>query len=153
MAKNKLTVNFKGFEEMFENLDRLNADTKKITTEALEKSFEAVTPGIQEAIAPHRASGNTEKSLVTTPEVQWEGMRGSVEVGFDISNGGMPSIYLMYGTPRHFGANQYGKHGTKVNGINADKKLYNAIYGTSTKSKVKKIQKEVFEKALREAMQ
>lgn len=152
MSRNKLTIDFKGFKEVFEKLDKLNADTKKITEEALEKSFEAVTPGIQAAIKPHHDSGQTEDSLVTSPQIKWNGTQGSVEVGFNIQNGGMPSIFLMYGTPKHTGANQYGKNGKTVKGVDQDMTLYNSIYGTSTKSKVKKIQKEIFEKALKEAM-
>ncbi len=152
MAKNKMKFGFKGFEEVFEKLDRLNADMKKITEEALEKSFEAVTPGIQAAIEPHHDSGQTEKSLVTTPEIKWDGTRGNVKVGFNIENGGLPSVFLMYGTPRHTAANQYGKSGKTVSGVPQDTTLYNAIYGTTTKNKVKKIQKEIFEKALKEAM-
>lgn len=152
MARNKLTVDFKGFKEIYEKLDKLNADTKKITEEALEKSFEAVTPGVQAAIAPHSDTGRTEDSLVKSAEIKWSGTVGSVEVGFDIENGGLPSIFLMYGTPKHMGANQYGKHGKKVSGTDQDANLYNAIYGTSTKSKVRKTQKEIFDKALKEAM-
>ena len=151
MAKNKMTVDFKGFAEMMERLDNLNADTKSITGEALEKSFEVVTPGIQAAIAPHRDTGETEKSLVTSPEVKWSGSVGSVEVGFDIENGGLPSIFLMYGTPRHAVGNQYGKSGS-MRGTPQDTKLYESIYGSSTKNKVRKIQKEIFDKALKEAM-
>lgn len=151
MAKNKLTVDFKGFKEVYAQLDKLNADTKKITEEALEKSFEAVTPGIQAAIAPHHDTGDTEKSLVTSAEVKWQGTVGSVEVGFDIEHGGLPSVFLMYGTPKHAAANQYGKSGS-VSGVTADKNLYESIYGRSTKNKVKKIQADIFNKALKEAM-
>lgn len=151
MAKNKLTVDFKGFKEMFEKLDRLNADTRKITEEALKKSFETVTPGIQAAIKPHKLTGETEGSLTKNANVKWEGQVGSVEVGFDIKNGGLPSIFLMYGTPRHAVGNQYGRSGS-MRGTPQDMTLYNSIYGTSTKNKVRKVQKEIFDKALKEAM-
>ena len=46
MARNRLRMQTKGFEEMFEKLDKANADVKKITEEALKKSFDAVTPVI-----------------------------------------------------------------------------------------------------------
>ena len=151
MARNKLTVDFKGFKEVFEKLDRLDADTKKFTEEALEKSFETVTPGIQAAIKPHRRTGQTENSLVKSPNVKWQGDVGSVDVGFDIQNGGLASIYLMYGTPRHAAGNQYGRSGSHP-GTAQDMTLYNSIYGTSVKNKVRKVQKEIFDKALREAL-
>lgn len=150
MARNKLTIDFKGFKEYYEQLDKLRLDTKKITEEALKKSFEEVTPGIQSAISAHRRTGETASSLVKNADVKWNGDVGSVDVGFDISDGGLPSIFLMYGTPRHMVSNQYGKHGHTVGGVPQDMTLYNSIYGTSTKNRVRKVQKEVFDKALSE---
>lgn len=148
MAKNKLTIDFKGFEEYYEKLDKLQQNTRSITEEALEKSFKEITPGIEAAIRSHRDTGKTEGSLVKDVNVEWSGTVGSVDVGFNIENGGLPSIFLMYGTPKHVGANQYGKHGKNVNGIPQDMPLYNSIYGTSTRNKVRKVQQEVFDKAL-----
>lgn len=95
-SKNKLKLQFNGFNDMFAKLDKLGADTKKIASDALEESFNAVTPGILAAIKPHKDTGKTEESLVTTPEVVWEGTRAYVEVGFDLDKGGLPSIFLMY---------------------------------------------------------
>lgn len=62
MARNRLTVSFKGFEEMFEKLDKAGANVEKTTEEALKESFNIVTPGIKGAIAPHstKYSGATE---------------------------------------------------------------------------------------------
>lgn len=152
--KNRLSIDFKGFQEYYEKLDRMGTDIKKVTEEALEKSFRTVTPGIQAAIAPHsvRFTGATEDSLVKEPNVKWDGNTGSVKVGFDITNGGLPSIFLMYGTPRHGVENQYGKASGSHPGMAVDQTLYNSIYGTSTKNKVRKVQKEVFDKALQEAL-
>lgn len=152
MSRNKLTIDFKGFQEFYEKLDKLNADTRKITEEALEKSFREVTPGIQAAISSHKRTGQTEDSLVKEPNVKWSGTVGSVEVGFDIEHGGLASIFLMYGTPRHGVGNQYGKASGSHPGTAADQTLYNSIYGTSTKNKVRKVQKEVFDKSLQEAL-
>lgn len=152
MRKNKLTIDFKGFKEYYEKLDRLNADTKKITEEALEKSFRAVVPGIQAAIGTHERTGNTEDSLVKEPNVKWSGTVGSVAVGFDIKHGGLASIFLMYGTPRHGVGNQYGRANGSHPGTAEDQILYDSIYGTSTKNKVRKVQKEIFDKALQEAL-
>lgn len=132
MGRNKLTINFDGFAEMYEKLDRLNADTKKITEEALKESFNYVTPKVEAAIAPHKLTGATQGSLKKNAEVEWSGSRASAEVGFDIKNGGLPSVFLMYGTPK----------------MSPDRKLYNAFYGTATKKKVKEIQEKVFNKAL-----
>lgn len=149
MSRNRLTIDFKGFEEYYEKFDKLNMNTRKITEEALKKSFEVVTPGIQSAISRHRETGETEGSLVKTAKVEWQGTTANVKVGFDISNGGLPSIFLMYGTPKHMGANQYGKT-SAVSGVAVDSNLYNSIYGSATRNKVRKAQQQVFDEALHE---
>ena len=134
--RNKLTIDFKGFEEYMEKLDKLGADTKKITDKALQKSYDAVTPEIETAINPHKLTGATEKSLAKNEKVEWEGTTAYIKVGFNISNGGLASIFLMYGTPK----------------ITPDRKLYNSVYGTKTKNKVRKIQEEVFHEELKKVM-
>ena len=148
-SKNKLKLQFNGFNDMFEKLDKLGADTKKIASDALEESFNAVTPGILAAIKPHKDPGKTEESLVTTPEVVWEGTRAYVEVGFDLDKGGLPSIFLMYGTPKHAVKNQYGATGKSANGITKDEVLFESVYGSSTLSKVRRVQKKVFTAAMK----
>lgn len=148
-SKNKLKLQFNGFNDMFAKLDKLGADTKKIASDALEESFNAVTPGILSAIKPHKDTGKTEEALVTTPEVVWEGTRAYVEVGFDLDKGGLPSIFLMYGTPKHPVKNQYGATGKSANGITKDEVLFESVYGSSTLSKVRRVQKKVFTEAMK----
>lgn len=148
-SKNKLKLQFNGFNDMFAKLDKLGADTKKIASDALEESFNSVTPGILAAIKPHKDTGKTEESLVTTPEVVWEGTRAYVEVGFDLDKGGLPSIFLMYGTPKHAVKNQYGATGKSANGITKDEVLFESVYGSSTLSKVRRVQKKVFTAAMK----
>ena len=136
MAKNKMTIDFKGFQEMFEKLDRLEADTKRISEKALQKSYDIVTPAIDQAIKPHYLTGQTEKSLAKNEKVEWEGMTAYIRVGFNIRQGGLASIFLMYGTPR----------------MSPDRKLYNSIYGTSIKKKVRQIQEEIFKEELKKVL-
>lgn len=135
-GKNKLTINFTGFREYMEKLERLGSDTKALTEKALKESFDTVTPGIEAAIKSHKFTGDTEASLVKNANVKWAGTQASVEVGFDIPHGGLPSVFLMYGTPR----------------MKPDMNLYNSIYGSATKSKVRKAQQAVFEEEMRRVM-
>lgn len=138
MAKNRLTIDFQGFEEMYAKLDKLQAGTKEITEKALEAAFDEITPKVDQAMAPHdiKYSHDTRKSLVKTKKVVWNGSVAYVNIGFDISNGGLASIFLMYGTPR----------------MSPDRKLYNAIYGGSTKKKVREIQSKIFNEELKKVM-
>jgi hypothetical protein len=55
-----------------------------------------------------------------------------VSVGFDISHGGLPTIFMMYGTPSYM-KNQL---------------LYDAIYGDQTIGEVRRVQKEIFNEAM-----
>lgn len=151
-AKNKLELNFEGFEDVLKQLRKLEADVKSIAEKALEESFKTVTPGIEQAIAAHKRTGATAASLVKEPKVEWAGDVASVPIGFDIKGGGMASIFLMYGSPRHAAGNQYGRSRQNP-GFPADKTLYNAIYGTKIKKQVEKVQEEIFQSELRRRMQ
>lgn len=134
--KNKITLQFKGFEEYAERLDKLGGDLKATTEKALQKSYDVVTPKLKDAIRKHHRSGLTENSLKTDSKVKWNGTFASIDVGFKISDGGFPSIFLMYGTPR----------------MKKDQKLYNSIYGSKTKKEIAEIQEEIFAEEIRKIM-
>ena len=87
-----------------------------------------------------------------TENVSWEGTKAIIPVGFKISQGGLASVFLMYGTPRHAPANQYGSANGTHPGMPADKKLYNAIYGNAVHRKIAEKQKEIFEKEIKKVM-
>lgn len=132
---NKTQIEFDGFEEVIRRLSQLEGDVKKVTGEALKKSNRYVRQNIGAAMQKHNRTYETIRSLVSNPEVRWAGTTGSIDVGFDLSSGGLPSIFLMYGTPR----------------VQKDQALYNAIYGKKTRDKVKKIQETMFYDAIRKA--
>ena len=124
----KLRLEFAGFEEMAERLDKLGGDLKKTTEKALIETHKLLTPKVEEAFKRHdvKYSHDTMKSLKKDPKVEWNGSTAEIGVGFKISEGGFPSIFIMYGTPR----------------MQPDKKVYNAIYGN--KKKVKDLQEGIF---------
>ena len=124
----KLRLEFAGFEEMAERLDKLGGDLKKTTEKALIETHKLLTPKVEEAFKRHdvKYSHSTMKSLKKDPKVEWNGSTAEIGVGFKISDGGFPSIFIMYGTPR----------------MQPDKKLYNSIYGN--KKKVKELQEGIF---------
>ena len=124
----KLRLEFAGFEEMAERLDKLGGDLKKTTEKALIETHKLLTPKVEEAFRKHdvKYSHSTMKSLKKDSKVEWNGSTAEIGVGFKISEGGFPSIFIMYGTPR----------------MQPDKKLYNSIYGN--KKKVKELQEGIF---------
>jgi len=137
----KIGLEFAGFNEVLKKLNSLEADTKKIAEEALTKTHEIVTEKAEKAVTKSNlpaggkySSGDTQKSIKRDPQITWNGTEGSVAVGFDIKRGGLPSIFMMYGSPRYM----------KVQAV------YDAFYGSQTEGEVLNAQKEIFYKALGE---
>lgn len=138
-SSTKMDLNFDEFEVYRKKLAELSGGetVEKAMTGALKETQQIVAQEVGAAMTPHNKSGNTSRSILLNGDVEWSGGFGKVSVGFDINAGGLPSIFLMYGTKR---------------GIEADKNLYNAVFGAATRKKVQDAQKRAFEKALGEVM-
>lgn len=128
----KMTITFDGFNDLAEILDKCDGNLKSATTECLEKTNKHIAPKLHDAMKIHRKTGKTEGSILDDSKVEWSGSVASIDVGFDINNGGLPSIFLMYGTPK----------------MQKDVKLFNAIKGTKTKKEIEELQKEIMNKAI-----
>jgi hypothetical protein len=134
MAKKnkKFGIEFSGFEELAADYDKLGGDLKKIVEKCLEVAPKTINPEIKKDMERHRRSGRTERSIVENPKVEWQGNIARIPVGFDISKGGLPSIFLMYGTPR----------------MKPDRKLYNDIYGNAIRKKIGEEQEKILRDAI-----
>lgn len=136
--KNKITVDFDGFNIMKKQLDAIGGDaTKRAVESALKASQQTVAEQVSAAITPHTLTGRTKKSIITRNPVEWTGDTAAVDIGFDITGGGLPSIFLMYGTKLHGQPH-----------ISPDRNLYNAVYGAKTRKEILKIQEKAFEKVI-----
>ena len=121
----KFGLQFHGWEEMMANLDELSHfGILEGTKKALTETHKVVTPKLEAEIRKHHLTGDTEESLVKQPKIVVEGTLVSVDIGFDFDNGGLPSIWLMHGTPRQA----------------PDKALYDALYGRKTAGEVAHVQ-------------
>lgn len=134
--KSRFGIQFEGFEDLMNNFKKLGGDLKDVAEECLVKAHEDVTPETHQAMKKHHRTGKTEASIRDTAKVTWQGSTASIEVGFDLKQGGMPSIFLMYGTPR----------------MKKDTKLYNAIYGSKVKKQIAKDQEEILQKAIQKRL-
>lgn len=132
----RIKLQFNAWKELGENLDKLGGDLKKTTETALKESHAAITPGIKSAFGKHNKTNTMMPTLREESKVEWEGLTASIPIGFDISAGGVASVFLMYGTPR----------------MAPDKNTYNAIYGAKVKRQIDEIQKKVFTEAIERAM-
>ena len=140
---NKVTLSFSGFDEMYEQLDKLNADLHTITEDALKGSHDVVTRKIKKSLQKGNlpakgkySTGATEKSIIDEPAIEWSGTVASIDIGFDFEISDLTSVMLMYGTPK----------------MKPVKGLKEAVYGAKTKKEIGELQRQVFEKAIKEAM-
>lgn len=125
-----MSITFKGFDILAEQLDRVSGNIKPAVDESLKQTQNLIQNQIKPTMKPHKRSGRTEKSIIKDLPVHWLGNIAEIDVGFKIRDGGFPSIFLMWGTPR----------------MNKDVKLYNAIRGAKTKREIKRVQMEIMEK-------
>lgn len=123
----KLDMDLSGLNEVLEQLNKMGEDAQKAAEEATREAFKIITRRAENAIqkpnlpAQGRYShGRSEKSLVKEPKFKWSGTAVSVDVGFNIKHGGLPTIFMMYGTPRYM----------KVQA------LYDAFYGEQTQTEI-----------------
>ena len=142
MSRAKFRLEFDGMDRMARQLEQIGVKSKDAAEAALKQSHDYVSKQLHTAMKPHHVTGYTEKSIIETSHapVEWSGSVASIDIGFDLQNGGFASIFLMYGTE------VYGQPH-----VTPDKELFDAIYGSATRKKVKKIQKEVFEKKIERA--
>ena len=139
----KMKMQIPNFDALAKQLTDLGGDVKKASEDALKETHRIVTDKIEQAMVPSNMpaqgkywTGRTRESIVRQPTVTWNGTKASVDVGFDIENGGLTSIFLMYGTPRM----------KPVPG------LYEAVYGKATEAEIIEAQTRILHEAIYEAM-
>ena len=141
MARKKIGLNFKDWEQYIERLDKVGGTPamKRGVENALKASKQYVNPLIEQAVSVGNlpaggkySTGDTKASIDNDMAVEWNGMTASVKVGFDFKESGLTSIFLMYGTPRM----------SPANGLKA------AIYGAKTQKEIGKIQAEAINKVI-----
>lgn len=139
MAKNKIGLQFDGLYEMIDRLEQAGASIKTATESALKSSKQIVTNKlIQDTNASNYpakgkySKGALKQAINTDYTVKWEGMCASIDIGYRLENGGLVSIFMLYGTPRYM----------KV------QKLYNDLYSAKTKKEVKKAQEDAMNKVI-----
>lgn len=143
MAKkfaDKMGIEFEGFEEVIKRLEKLNGDARSVTEKALKETHRIVTAKARNSAQKQNlpahgkySTGKTLRSLRTDATIEWSGTEAKVPVGFDISKGGLPSIFMMYGTPRYM----------------KNQEMYNAFWSNQTHAEVVKAQEEIFYAELR----
>lgn len=135
----KIKIEFDGFEKMIKQLEEMEVAVEPAIEKALKESFRVITPGIEQAIRPHKESGLTESSLEKNPVVLWNGNEASIDVGFRIHKGGIASQFLLYGAKASATGTPYRP---------PDMQLWDSIFGSETTKKVHEVQEDVFLKEI-----
>lgn len=136
---------FKQLEKQLESLAGLNG-VIEATENALLATDDYVTAEVDKAVANSKynfdRTGTTKGSIDRDKKVEWSGTTASAKAGFRISAGGLPSIFLMYGTPN------------SDHPIKPDSNLKNAAKGQGIhRDKINKIQQEEFNKVIKKYME
>lgn len=138
--KNKIGIEFEGFDNAVAKLTKLNGNIKEITNRGLRETHKIITEKAEEAVQKpnlpakgKHSIGATEKALKREANIEWTGTLASVQVGFSIKEGGLASIFMIYGTPRYM----------------KNQKMYNAFWSTKTRNEVLNAQEEIFYNELR----
>ena len=127
MARKRLGID-EGLEILIKQLKDMDGNVKQASEKAVKKSRDYVNAKLTQDMKRHNKTNATINSLDKISSVSWVGSKASIPVGFNISKGGLASIFLMYGTPR----------------IAKDQKLYNDILGNKIVKEIADIQAEVF---------
>lgn len=146
----KLRLEIKGLDELNARITKLGGNTKMIAEKALKETHAYITPKIHAAMKPHNRTGETEGQIIDQATIEWAGTVATLKAGFDLSKG-MTPIYLMEGTKAHVITHR-DPRGTprRHPGTRFDSKLKSAARISSNRSKIIKIQEDVFYNYIRE---
>ena len=146
MAKNKMSVDFKGLDDYIKRLESIDESAvKRAFDSALLATEQVVKESVTAAMQTHNETGTTAGTIISGKQPEWTQSTGKAPVGFDIGDTDhkqkddrLASVFLMYGTKVHGQPHEA-----------PDRKLYEAVYGAATRRKVRKIQEQAFDKVLR----
>lgn len=106
MGRNILKLDTRGIEELITRLDQLNGNVKAAVTDALTQAGETITDDTRAAIQPQHlpakgkySNGDTSRSIIDHPQVEWSGTIAEIGVGFDFGKPGAGG-YLITGSPK-----------------------------------------------------
>ena len=133
MAEKLIFMQTPNMKKWLTDLDTLSkTGLDEAVKAALLESKQLVTQQLETEMQRHNRTGITIGSLDTEQKVYVQGFEYSVSVGFHISQGGLASIFLMYGTPKQA----------------PDTQLYNAVFGKATQRKIRDIQHTAVKRAM-----
>jgi len=134
---NMVSFDLDVFDGILKDLKGMEERLRPAADAALRAAWESTTPGLERAIWPHTRSGRTAASLIRAPLVHWpDPTTAFIRIGFQISEGGLASVFLMRGT----------KYRMKRGMVRRDGALYDAIWGKGADRREKAMMEAFFSK-------
>lgn len=98
--KKKYTMlDFHGFEDMIKKIEKAGGSVDQVAKDLTYMAFNIINPELKAFMSQHKQTGATEKSLVPANIEAYRG-RFTTKIGFSISKGGLPALFLDIGTPK-----------------------------------------------------
>lgn len=103
------SIDFSNFEEIASKLEAVDMDLRDAVGEAINEVAKQVQDDVREAVQPpnlpaggaYSKDQDTEHSIIDNPQVEWSGLIGEVDLGFDKSKPGAGGFLITgRGTPR-----------------------------------------------------
>lgn len=145
MARRGIGLQFDGWQELMADLDRLGGREamKSAVDDALKETQHKIAGNLNEQMVSGNlpahgkySTGRTKDSIVDDGNVDWNGLTANVRVGFDLSQSGTTSIFLMYGTQT----------------MPPVRVLKAAVYGARTKRDIQDLQQSIIQGKIEELM-
>ena len=104
--KSAISIDFGVFEDLAAQLEKLGANMQETFSEVMEKEGKKVADDTKAAMAKSNlpaggkfSQGETEKTIIMNPKVEWSGSLGEMGLGFDKTQPGAGG-FLITGTPK-----------------------------------------------------
>lgn len=117
---------------LIEKIDQMGGDTRGAVEGALQAVQHYYAENLRQVAAPYKrgsggrkgyATGAMYDSIIDDGRVSWTGDKATTDVGFNLQTpGGQHSVFVMRGTPKR-----------KASKMQADRTIYNAVYGPRAK--------------------
>ena len=146
MPQASISMDWQGLTDLGETLNALGVNMKVPVEMAMEQSKYLMDTNAYNDMVKHTKPVSKWSRTGNTQKVVWDGYEAEVGVGFDVRHGGLASVFIMYGTPKHMIGNW------EHPGVKADKKLYNDFFGGKAKKQVREMMTRAFERTIREAL-
>lgn len=138
-----IKIDTKEFELLKKRLEEANQSVKPAVDKALKASKQYITNLLERDTTkpnfPHQgmySTGKLKNSINRNYNVEWQGSKAYIKVGYDFKKSGLTSILMIRGAPR------------KKPPMLKARKIKDDIYGSRTKKKITEIQEETIFKII-----